>query len=185
MLSFPPLQELNNSLFHNIWFIITFIYSQKLLDLIDNGRFHVNRLWLQGFAGMGNFCPASFCFSIRPHICVRLVSVYAKITLTECAVIYGTFFLAHFPVFRYSILRSNKKWGRTTSLERPFFLIAQPMGAVYISEAAFSAVAGHTHGNPRLIDNLMTDALAIGKHQGKKCIDTDVILAAVNNQNLG
>ena len=54
-----------------------------------------------------------------------------------------------------------------------------------ISEAALSAVAGHTHGNPRLIDNLMTDALAIGEQQGKKCIDTDVILAAVNNQNLG
>ena len=54
-----------------------------------------------------------------------------------------------------------------------------------ISEAALSAVAGHTHGNPRLIDNLMTDALAIGKQQGKICIDTDVILAAVNNQNLG
>ena len=54
-----------------------------------------------------------------------------------------------------------------------------------ISEAALSAVAGHTHGNPRLIDNLMTDALAIGEQQDKKCIDTDVILAAVNNQNLG
>ena len=38
-----------------------------------------------------------------------------------------------------------------------------------ISEAALSAVAGHTHGNPRLIDNLMTDALAIGEQQGKKC----------------
>ena len=54
-----------------------------------------------------------------------------------------------------------------------------------ISEAALSAVAGHTHGNPRLIDNLMSDALAIGEQQDKKCIDTDVILAAVNNQNLG
>ena len=55
MLSFPPLQELDNSLLYKIWFIITFIYSQKLLDLIDNGRFHVNRLWLQGFAGGNNY----------------------------------------------------------------------------------------------------------------------------------
>ena len=54
-----------------------------------------------------------------------------------------------------------------------------------ISETALSAVAGHTHGNPRLIDNLMTDALTIGEQQDKKCIDTEVILAAVNNQNLG
>ena len=54
-----------------------------------------------------------------------------------------------------------------------------------IEEAALKAVAGHSHGNPRLIDNLMSDALLIGSQQEKKCIDTDVILAAVNNQNLG
>lgn len=54
-----------------------------------------------------------------------------------------------------------------------------------IEDAALNAVAGHTHGNPRLIDNIMTDALTIGAQQEKKCIDTDVILAAVNNQNLG
>ena len=54
-----------------------------------------------------------------------------------------------------------------------------------IEESALKAVAGHTHGNPRLIDNLMSDVLVIGAQQEKKCIDTDVILAAVNNQNLG
>ncbi len=54
-----------------------------------------------------------------------------------------------------------------------------------IEEAALKAVAGHAHGNPRLIDNLMSDALLIGSQSEKKCIDTDVILAAVNNQNLG
>lgn len=54
-----------------------------------------------------------------------------------------------------------------------------------INEAALKAVAGHTHGNPRLIDNLMSDVLVIGAQQGKKCIDTDIVLAAVNNQNFG
>lgn len=54
-----------------------------------------------------------------------------------------------------------------------------------IGEAALRAVASHTHGNPRLIDNLMSDALVIGAQQDKKSIDTDIILAAVNNQNLG
>ncbi len=54
-----------------------------------------------------------------------------------------------------------------------------------IDEAALNAVAGHTHGNPRLIDNLMSDAIMLGAQQEKKCIDTDIILAAVNNQNLG
>lgn len=53
-----------------------------------------------------------------------------------------------------------------------------------IEDAALKAVAGHTHGNPRLIDNLMTDALTIGAQTDKKVIDTEVILAAVNNQNL-
>ena len=31
----------------------------------------------------------------------------------------------------------------------------------------------------------MSDALVIGAQQEKKSIDTDTILAAVNNQNLG
>ena len=54
-----------------------------------------------------------------------------------------------------------------------------------IDEAALKAVAGHTHGNPRLIDNLMSDILVIGSQQEKKCIDTDIVLAAVNKQNFG
>lgn len=54
-----------------------------------------------------------------------------------------------------------------------------------IDDAALKAVAGQTRGNPRLIDNIMSDAIVIGAQQKKKCIDTDVILAAVNNQNLG
>ena len=53
-----------------------------------------------------------------------------------------------------------------------------------IEEAAIDAVSSQAHGNPRLIDNIMSDALAIGTQLEKKCIDTDVILAAVNNQDL-
>lgn len=53
-----------------------------------------------------------------------------------------------------------------------------------IEDAALSAVAGHAHGNPRIIDNIMTDAIVIGAQQDKKCIDIDTILAAVGNQNL-
>lgn len=54
-----------------------------------------------------------------------------------------------------------------------------------IEEPALLAVAGHSRGNPRVIDSIMTDALNIGVQQDKKCIDTEVIIAAVNNQNLG
>lgn len=51
--------------------------------------------------------------------------------------------------------------------------------------AALTAVHSHSQGNPRLIDNLMTDALALGAQMDKKVITPDVILAAVGNQNLG
>lgn len=53
-----------------------------------------------------------------------------------------------------------------------------------IEDAALNAVAGHAHGNPRTIDNIMSDAIVIGAQQDKKCIDIDTILAAVGNQNL-
>jgi len=52
-------------------------------------------------------------------------------------------------------------------------------------DAAISAVHSHSHGNPRLIDNIMTDALTLGAQMDKKVIDTDVILAAINAQVLG
>ena len=53
-----------------------------------------------------------------------------------------------------------------------------------IEPAALSAAHSYTQGNPRLIDNLMTDALTIGSQQDKKVIDAEVIRAAVENQGL-
>lgn len=55
--------------------------------------------------------------------------------------------------------------------------------ASIISESALGAVHGYVQGNPRLIDNIMSDALSIGAQQKKPVIDEEVILAAVNNQN--
>lgn len=57
-------------------------------------------------------------------------------------------------------------------------------GKHLIEDAAISAVHGYSHGNPRLIDNVMTDALTLGAQMDKKVIDSDVILAAVNAQSL-
>jgi len=57
-------------------------------------------------------------------------------------------------------------------------------GKHLIEDAAISAVHGFCHGNPRIIDNLMTDALTLGAQLDKKVIDTDVILAATNAQAL-
>ena len=53
-----------------------------------------------------------------------------------------------------------------------------------IEKAALCAIHSHSQGNPRLIDNLMTDALALGSQMEKKSIDAEVVLAAVSNQNL-
>ncbi len=53
-----------------------------------------------------------------------------------------------------------------------------------ISQAALTAVHSSTQGNPRLIDNLMTDALTIGSQAEKTVIDAEIIQAAINNQGL-
>ncbi len=53
-----------------------------------------------------------------------------------------------------------------------------------IDSAALSAIHSHSNGNPRLIDNLMTDALTLGSQMDKKTIDAEAILAAVAGQNL-
>lgn len=53
-----------------------------------------------------------------------------------------------------------------------------------IDTAAISSVHSYSQGNPRLIDNVMTDAMTIGSQMEKKVIDADVMLAAINNQTL-
>lgn len=53
-----------------------------------------------------------------------------------------------------------------------------------MEDASIAAIHGYCQGNPRLIDNLMTDALALGAQLDKKSFDTDVILAAINAQAL-
>lgn len=51
-----------------------------------------------------------------------------------------------------------------------------------LADGVPSAVHGYSQGNPRLIDNVMSDALTFATQLNKKVIDTDVILAAVENQ---
>lgn len=53
-----------------------------------------------------------------------------------------------------------------------------------IEPAALAAAHSFTQGNPRLIDNLMTDDLTIDSQQDKKVIDAEIIHAAVDNQGL-
>jgi type II secretory pathway predicted ATPase ExeA len=56
--------------------------------------------------------------------------------------------------------------------------------ASILGDGVISAIHGYARGNPRLIDNLMTNALTIGAQTDKKVIDTEVILAAINSQAL-
>ena len=51
-----------------------------------------------------------------------------------------------------------------------------------IGSDALSAIVGYCQGNPRLIENVMTDALLLGAQLQKQVIDADVILAAVDTQ---
>lgn len=53
-----------------------------------------------------------------------------------------------------------------------------------IDPSALSAVHSHSQGNPRLIDNYMSDALMLGAQKEKKIIDADVIMSVVNNRNI-
>lgn len=53
-----------------------------------------------------------------------------------------------------------------------------------LADSALNAIHGHSHGTPRVIDNLMKDALRIGAQNDKQVIDSEVILAAVENRNL-
>jgi type II secretory pathway predicted ATPase ExeA len=50
-----------------------------------------------------------------------------------------------------------------------------------IGEGTLPAIIGYAHGCPRLIDNLMTEALMLGAQLEKTSLDTDVFMAAANN----
>jgi type II secretory pathway predicted ATPase ExeA len=43
------------------------------------------------------------------------------------------------------------------------------------------AIIGYARGCPRLLDNLMNEALMLGAQLKKPCLDAEVMMAAVNN----
>jgi type II secretory pathway predicted ATPase ExeA len=52
------------------------------------------------------------------------------------------------------------------------------------ADSVVTAVHGFAHGNPRLIDNVMSDLLTIGAQLEKKVIDSEIVMAAVEAQSL-
>jgi type II secretory pathway predicted ATPase ExeA len=53
-----------------------------------------------------------------------------------------------------------------------------------IGKDAIPTIVGFCQGNPRLIDNLMTNALILGAQLDKQTIDSEVIMAAAESQAL-
>lgn len=54
-----------------------------------------------------------------------------------------------------------------------------------MGEDALNAISGYCQGNPRIIDNLMTDVLTLGSQLKRQVIDSEVVLSAANEQTLG
>jgi type II secretory pathway predicted ATPase ExeA len=50
-----------------------------------------------------------------------------------------------------------------------------------LGNGTIPAIVGFAHGCPRLVDNLMNEALSLGAQSQKPSLDTDLIMAAVNN----
>jgi len=50
-----------------------------------------------------------------------------------------------------------------------------------LGEGTLPAIIGYARGCPRLLDNIMTEALMLGAQLEKPTLDTDVIMAAANN----
>jgi len=51
-----------------------------------------------------------------------------------------------------------------------------------IDNTAILAIHGYANGNPQMIDNAMTDALTLKSQLSHKVINSEIILAAIDNQ---
>jgi len=60
------------------------------------------------------------------------------------------------------------------------FSVAGAAGSI-LGEGTLPAIISHCHGSPRLVDNLMTEALTLGAQLEKPALDTEVFMAAINN----
>jgi type II secretory pathway predicted ATPase ExeA len=58
--------------------------------------------------------------------------------------------------------------------------VAGAAGSI-LGDGALPAIIGYARGCPRLIDNLMNEALMLGAQLEKPCLDSEVMMAAVNN----
>ena len=55
---------------------------------------------------------------------------------------------------------------------------------IILEDGAISAIVGYSQGNPRLIDNVMRNALLLGAQLQRPTIDSELILSSINEQTL-
>jgi len=60
-------------------------------------------------------------------------------------------------------------------------LLGSPASKGILGTGTLPAIIGYARGCPRLVDNLMIEALMLGAQFEKPCLDSEVMMAAVNN----
>lgn len=61
------------------------------------------------------------------------------------------------------------------------FSLAGASASAILGTGTLDAITSYCHGTPRLIDNLMNQALILGCQLNKTVIDTEIIMAAINS----
>ena len=155
---------------------ISYLYKEKRKPLIleiDEAQY-LNTSILTDLKLLMNFeCDSLNCFAIvlcgEPYLNDTLSKPIHEALRHRITVHYNFGGLTDDEVAAY-ILHKIRKAGGADSI---------------IDPAALASVHGYAERNPRTIDHIMSDAIMIGSQQNRKTIDTETILAAVNNQQLG
>lgn len=117
--------------------------------------------------GMGNsFAMRCFAKSLNPNFYHMEYICLSTVSASPCTTTFAG--------------SQTRKWRSMSSTRSPV-----PEAPPPSSTRRRSPLSTATPGAPRLVDNLMIDALTLGAQMDKKVIDTDVILASVSSQNLG
>lgn len=155
---------------------IYYLYKEKrapLILAIDEAH-HLNTAILNDIKMLMNFdYDSQNCFTLilcgEPHLNNTLCKPVHEALRQRIIVHYNFEGLTDGEVAEYIIHKIERAGGSRT----------------IIDPAALAAIHGYSFGNPRTIDDIMRDAITIGSQTDRKVIDSETILAAVSNRNLG
>jgi len=153
---------------------VRYLYKDKrcpLLLAIDEAQ-HLNTSILNDLKMLMNFGYDSVnCFTLilsgEPHLNDILRKPIHESLRQRVTVHYNYYGLSDEEVSAYIFHKITAAGGSKTIITTP----------------ALAAIHGTAQGNPRVIDNIMTDAITIGSQERKTTIDEDVVMAAIQNQN--